>query len=85
MTTIVVLQGTTTWSVPSDWNNANNTISTIGGGGSGSAIVGGASSGGGGGAFAASTNATVTNIGTGSQNCVVGAGGAGKNDDRGHT
>jgi len=32
---IVAITGTTTWTVPANWNNANNTIEAIGGGGGG--------------------------------------------------
>lgn len=43
------------WSVPADWNNANNTIDAIGGGGGMSGADGG-----GGGAFARKANITLT-------------------------
>ncbi len=54
---------TTTWSVPSDWNNASNTIEVIGGGGAGSIGLSGAgfySQGAGGGAYSKEINATLT-------------------------
>jgi hypothetical protein len=49
----------TTWTVPYDWNNSNNTIEVIGGGGGG---AGGFSDlgGGGGGAYAKKSNVTLT-------------------------
>lgn len=63
----VVLTSGTSWTVPSDWNSANNTIETIGaGGGSGSGYASGGSSsrnaggGGGGGAYSKTTNLTLT-------------------------
>ena len=45
----IVTSGTS-WTIPSDWNNASNTIEVIGGGGGGMAgnIVGGGDAGGGG-------------------------------------
>ncbi len=50
--------GANTWTVPSDWNNANNTIEVIGGGGNGGAP--GGCGGGGGGAYSISTNVALT-------------------------
>jgi len=57
----------TTWTVPSDWSNANNTIEVIGaGGGAGGGFAdssgsgGGGGGGGGGGAYAKVTNVTLT-------------------------
>src|SRR5579864_5975185 len=44
--------GTSTWTVPSDWNNSNNTMGVIGGGGGFSC--------GGGGGFAGSNNVALT-------------------------
>lgn len=58
----------TTWTVPSDWNSANNTIEVIGGG------SGGGGGGGGGGAYSKITNATLT--AGGSVTIQVGDGGA---------
>jgi hypothetical protein len=49
----------TTWTVPSDWNTASNTIEVIGGGGGGQ-TGGTVSVGGGGGAYAESTNVSLT-------------------------
>ena len=58
MTTYVIaLTSGTSWTVPSDWNNANNSVECIGGGG-GSGNQGG--SGGGGGAYSKSSNLTLT-------------------------
>src|SRR5262249_37458762 len=66
----------TTWTVPSDWNNANNTIEVIGGGGGsgggfGSVLAGG---GGGGGGYSKVVNLTLTPNATVS--IQVGAGGS---------
>ncbi len=52
-TTIILTSGTS-WTVPSDWNNASNTIEVIGGGG------GAAHGGGSGGAYAKSSNVALT-------------------------
>jgi len=51
-----------TWTVPADWNNANNTIELIGGGGGGSAgnEDGNSGAGGGGGAYVKDTNVALT-------------------------
>src|SRR5476651_2106064 len=49
-----------TWIVPSDWNNASNTIDTIGGGGSGAAAGSATAAGGGGGAWNKNTNISLT-------------------------
>ena len=53
MTRIFITTGTTQWSVPSNWNSANNTIEAIGSGGPGGATdsYGNGGSGGGGGAY----------------------------------
>ena len=59
-----------TWTVPSDWNNAANKIEVIGGGGAGYAGGGG---GGGGGAYSSISNLTLTPGSTVSYN--VGLGG----------
>lgn len=57
MTQVFILQGTTTWSVPSDWNPANNTIECFGAGGGGQTASGtNAGSGGGGGGYSKVTN-----------------------------
>lgn len=47
--TVVMLTQDTSWTVPADWNDANNTIEAIGGGGGGAGGNGVATSGGGGG------------------------------------
>lgn len=72
----------TTWTVPSDWDNANNTIEVIGGGGSAySGAQGIGASGGGGGAYSKATNVTLTPgstvayaIGNGGRKTAVGVG-----------
>ena len=69
---------TTTFTVPTDWNSASNTIEVIGGGGGGTGVAAGGSppgGGGGGGAYAKIINATLTAGGT--VGIGVGAGGAG--------
>src|SRR6266480_740382 len=61
-TTIYLTTGTT-WVVPADWNNANNTIEVIGGGGGGKTAApaqSGSGGGGGGGAYSKATNVTLT-------------------------
>lgn len=58
-TTIVLTSGTT-WSVPADWNSANNSIECIGGGGGGFATTGAGGGGGGGGGYAKAVNVTLT-------------------------
>ena len=53
----------TSWTVPTNWNSANNTIETIGGGGAGgseNATDGEGSSGGGGGEYREAVNVTYT-------------------------
>lgn len=50
-TVITLSSAQTSWTVPADWNNANNTIECIGGGGRGATVVGDGGGGGGGGAF----------------------------------
>src|SRR5262249_43912750 len=65
--------GAGTWTVPADWNSANNTIEVIGGGGGQGAISGSYSSGGGGGAYSQISNLTLTS--GASVNFTVGAGG----------
>ncbi|HVV39417.1 MAG TPA: DUF2341 domain-containing protein, partial [Candidatus Paceibacterota bacterium] len=68
-TTTVFLTTGTTWTVPSNWPNASNTIEVIGGGG------GGSRGGGGGGAYAKAVNVTLTP--SGSVTYQVGSGAAG--------
>jgi hypothetical protein len=64
LTRTFILQGTTAWTVPADWNNADNSIELIGagGGGAGGNTVGGgsAAAGGGGGEYRKLTNQTYT-------------------------
>jgi hypothetical protein len=72
--TVIVLTSGATWTVPSDWNSANNKIECIGGGGGGSSGAN-EGDGGGGGAYSASTNITLTP--GASINFVIGSGGAG--------
>lgn len=74
----LTVTGAGTWTVPANWNSANNSISTIGGGASGAAC--GATnyaSGGGGGAFSSISNQTLTPGASIAYN--VGAGGASVN------
>jgi hypothetical protein len=64
-TTIIFLTGTasTTWTVPSDWNSASNTIEVIGAGGASGGCGGGGCDGrggGGGGAYAKISNLSLT-------------------------
>ena len=58
----IFLTGGTSWTVPSNWNNAINKIECIGGGaGGGAGSVGGSSgNAGGGGAYATVSNITLT-------------------------
>jgi hypothetical protein len=61
-TKVIYLTTGSSWTVPSDWNNANNSIEVIGGGGAGAQYgnrfyYGG---GGGGGAYSNTTNLTLT-------------------------
>ena len=60
------------WTVPSDWNNSNNSIQTIGGGGSGDPGAQGDGGGGGGGAWNKQTNVTLS----GTVDYEIGSGGA---------
>ncbi len=69
---VQVFTSSTSWTVPSNWNNANNTIEVIGGGGSG---YGNAAGGGGGGAYAKSVNVSLTAGAT----AYIGVGGAATN------
>ena len=66
--TVIFITGTasTTWTVPSDWNNASNTIEVIGGGGGGfdQPANGAGGGGGGGGAYVKVINATSLTPGT---------------------
>ncbi len=60
--TLIFLVSGTSWTVPSDWNSANNTIEVIGGGAGGSGAYAGigSGSGGGGGGYSKSVNVTLT-------------------------
>ncbi|MBI4068349.1 fibronectin type III domain-containing protein [Candidatus Kaiserbacteria bacterium] len=59
--TVIFLTSGTTWTVPVDWNSANNTIEVIGGGGSGATdTAGNGLGGGGGGAYSKSVNVSLT-------------------------
>jgi hypothetical protein len=70
----------TTWKVPADWNNSNNTIEVIGAGASGySASNSNGATGGGGGAYSKATNVSLTagtsvsySIGKGGRKTAVG-------------
>jgi len=67
----------TSWSVPSDWNNADNTIECIGAGGNGaqnSKSTHYAGAGGGGGAYASTANVALT---SGSVSYLIALGGSG--------
>jgi hypothetical protein len=60
VTQIFIVSGTS-WTVPTDWNSANNTVETIGAGGGGQTANGSyAGSGGGGGAYSKITNLSLT-------------------------
>jgi len=56
----LVLSSGSSWTVPADWNSANNTIQVIGGGGSGGGSNGIGDGGGGGGAYSKSVNVALT-------------------------
>src|SRR5581483_3241226 len=56
---VVFVYGSDGWTVPSDWNNASNTIEVIGGGGSNSFVTGG-EPGAGGGAYSKVSNVSLT-------------------------
>lgn len=75
-TTVLFLTSGTTWSVPSDWNSAANTIEGIGAGGAGAPGTGSsaAGAGGGAGAYALLTNQALTPGST--VNIQIGVGGA---------
>ncbi len=79
MTTTVVFlttADTSPWTVPSDWNNASNSVRTIGAGGGGAhSTVAQVGSGGGGGGWSEITNLTLTPLG--SVQFQVGVGGPG--------
>jgi hypothetical protein len=70
-TTIFLISGSS-WTVPADWNNSNNSIEVIGGGGGGNNGASGSSAGGGGGgAYSKITNVSLS----GSVAYVIGSGG----------
>lgn len=73
-TTVIITSGTS-WTVPSDWNDADNSIEVIGGGGGGGGggNVGGGAGSGAGGAYAEIVNADLTP--DGSVTISIGAGG----------
>jgi len=75
-TVFLTTTGSNTYSVPSDWNSANNTVETVGagaGGGGGSGSNGGG--GGAGGGYSKATNVSLT--GGGSASYTVGVKGTG--------
>ena len=75
MPTVFLTTGTT-WTVPSDWNSASNTIECIGGGGGAtSANSSNVGTGGEGGHYAKSQNITLTPLAT--VNIAIGTGGTG--------
>jgi hypothetical protein len=81
LTQIFIVSGTS-WTVPADWNPADNSIETIGGGGGGGTSSGGNDAGGGGGgAYSKITNLTLS---PGSVTLQVGSGG-GPNTNGGDT
>lgn len=55
---VIFLTSGTTWTVPNDWNVANNEVECVGGGGTGA--TGSGTYGGGGGAYSANTNLNLT-------------------------
>ncbi len=59
---VIILTSGNTWSVPSEWNNLNNTIEVIGGGGGGGPPSGNVATagGGGGGGYSKVTNLSLT-------------------------
>jgi hypothetical protein len=80
VTQVVFITNTalSSWTVPSDWNNSNNTIEVIGGGGGGSTGNSGSAGGGGGGAggaYAKASNVSLTP--GGSVTISIGTGGSG--------
>lgn len=74
VTTVFLVSGTS-YTSPSDWDNANNTIETIGGGGPGDDFTSGHGTGGGGGAWNKIANFTFATPGTTTATYQVGAGG----------
>ncbi|MDO8601050.1 MAG: hypothetical protein Q7R46_00025, partial [bacterium] len=82
-TVIFITASSTSYSVPSDWNSASNTIEVIGGGGGGGdqGANGGGGGGGGGGAYAYNINVALTP--GGSVTVVVGEGGKGGSNGTG--
>jgi len=63
VTKVHVVTAGSTWAVPADWNNSNNSIEALPGGGAGgtpSAVGSGTEYGGGGGAYAKEVNVTLT-------------------------
>ena len=59
--TVIFLTSGTTWTVPSDWNSANNKIEVIGGGGGGdNGVSGNPGGGGGGGAYSLASDVPLT-------------------------
>jgi hypothetical protein len=73
--TVIFLTSGTSWTVPADWNNSNNTIEVIGGGGGGEVSVANVGTGGGGGGYSKITNLALT--GGASVTINIGSGGAG--------
>ncbi|WP_315766701.1 MULTISPECIES: RHS repeat-associated core domain-containing protein [unclassified Bradyrhizobium] len=73
----IVITSTTNWTVPGDWNNADNSIEAIGGGGGGGGSVGAqqGAGGGGGGEYRKASNVSLTP--GASIAIVIGSGGAG--------
>src|SRR5258708_6889648 len=61
-TTVIFITSGTSWTIPNDWNSANNQIEVIGGGGNGvkSGSFFNPGAGGGGGAYSKVTNVTLT-------------------------
>lgn len=75
ITSTLTTADTSPWNVPSDWNDADNTIHVVGAGGNGATSVSVPGGGGGGGAYAAISNLNLTEGGTASFQ--IGAGGSG--------
>jgi RHS repeat-associated protein len=75
--TQIIIPSSTTWTVPSDWNNADNSIEAIGGGGGGGGATGAnaGAGGGGGGEYRKAVNVTL--VPGVAVSIVIGAGGAG--------
>lgn len=73
--TTLTTADTSPWNVPTDWNDANNTIQVVGAGGNGATSVSVPGGGGGGGAYASISNLNLTEGGTASFQ--IGAGGSG--------